>query len=89
MSAPYLNPPRDQTATGLKMFDITPSDTTDLPDVARSIRQKNNGTAGAIVFQGIDGVQHTTDILPGQILPVLVYRVLATGTTATGLEGIV
>ena len=45
------------------------------------------GVAGAIVYDGWDGVTYTTGSLPVGTYPICAKRVRATGTTATVLTG--
>lgn len=63
---------------------ITPSDGADLPVFAKAIYV---GGAGNIVLRAIDDAGNTTltGVTAGTIIPVRARRVLATGTTATGL----
>lgn len=62
---------------------ITPSDTTDLTYITRAIYI---GAAGNLVVTPLQGGSDVTyAVLAGQILPVRVTRVKATGTTATGI----
>ena len=68
-------------------FDITPDDATDLASVTRAIIL---GTAGdvAVVLKNGDAITLPA-LAAGVIYPVRVSRVLATGTTATGLKGLI
>ncbi|MGG7566230.1 spike base protein, RCAP_Rcc01079 family [Rhodovulum sp. DZ06] len=62
---------------------VTPSDGADLPGgAARAIFV---GGAGDVVLRGPDGVEATFSSGAGQYHPVRAVRVLATGTTATGI----
>lgn len=67
------------------VMPVTPSDTVDLPFIARAIRAKVGGdlriTSGA-------GIVRDTFIGEGELLPVTAIRIHATGTTATGLEAL-
>jgi len=62
---------------------ITPDDGTDLAVVAIAITCKT--AAGNVVITTVDGVDRTYPITLGEILPVGITRVKATGTTATGI----
>lgn len=66
---------------------IAPSDTEDLPFLIRSIRV--HGSAGDIIViteSGSTRVFHNVQL--GEItMPVVITRVLTTGTTAVGMEG--
>lgn len=74
------------TAPARKAFAIIPSDTNDLDTVTRSIFV---GTEGDIVVIMADDTQSVTFKGVTGLLPLMVKRVLATGTTATGIVGIV
>ncbi len=67
-------------------FDVTPDDGADLPTLPRALMIAGGGDV-ALVFK--DG---TTLTLPGLstgvIYPVRATRILATGTTATGIRGL-
>ena len=66
-------------------FAITPSDTVDL---AVAVRQVTIGTAGGvIVWHNERGTVQTTGPLPVGTHLMAAHRILATGTTATGLTG--
>ena len=66
-------------------FVITPSDTVDLP---LAIRQLTIGTAGGTVrWQNARGTTEDTGPLPVGTYLMAAHRILATGTTATGLTG--
>lgn len=73
------------TYPAIGAFSITPNDSTDL---AYAIRQITIGTAGGVlVWRGVDGVSQTTGPLPVGTYPIAAHRIMATGTTATGLTG--
>lgn len=65
-------------------FTITPSDGTDLsrPMIIYC------GSAGNIVVHDSNGTAVTYTVLAGDILPVLVKRVLSTNTTVTQVVGL-
>jgi len=65
-------------------FVVTPSDSTDL---AQLIRQLTVNVAGTVSFHNRDGVVQTTGTLPVGNYSFYARRILATGTTATGLTG--
>lgn len=71
-----LSDPADSHAT------ITPSDSTDISIKPRAIRI--NG-AGNVVVRDKDGVDVTYTCAAGEVLAFRGVRVLATGTTATGI----
>lgn len=76
------------SATGPIMggFDIMPHDTNELPTTTRALMVT---VAGDVAVETKDGSTLTLPALvPGTVYPVRLVRVLATGTTATGLKGL-
>lgn len=72
------------SATG--SIAITPSDTTDLP---YAVREVIIGTAaGTIRWRNAWGQEWDTGPLPVGSYPIAAHRILAAGTTATGLTGL-
>ena len=69
-----------------RWFPITPDGNTDLATIPDAIYV---GGAGDIVLKGSDGTNATFAVVAGQTYPFSPMRVLATGTTATGLIGLV
>ena len=68
-------------------FAVVPSDSIDLPETTRAIYV---GTAGDIALRMLTGETLTlANVQPGSLFPLRVTRVLATGTTATGIAGLV
>lgn len=65
-------------------FPITPDDTADLPIVPRSVRV---GGAGTLVLRDAEGQDISYTVSDGEVLVFRPVRVLAAGTTATGLVG--
>ncbi len=72
------------TAPGNNLVAITPSDSTDLPQVSRGIYV---GGAGNLVVTPAAGGSNVTfvGVPAGTVLPIRVSRVLSTSTTATSL----
>ncbi len=71
----------DSFGTGLAA--VTPSDSADLPEIARALYITGAGDLAAI---GADGVAFTiTGLVAKTWFPVAVSRVKAAGTTATGI----
>lgn len=64
---------------------ITPSNDTDLTSDIRMITI--GGDAGTVAWIGWDGETYATNSLPAGSYPMFARRILATGTTATGLTG--
>lgn len=71
------------TAPASSSAPITPSDSTDLSDLTRWVFV---GGAGNLVAVMKDGTTVSfIGIVAGTLLPIRVSRVMATGTTATGI----
>ena len=68
------------------VFPITPNDASNLAMATRAIRA--NG-AGDVVLVTVAGNERTCKFAAGETRPIRATRVKATGTTATGLEGMV
>ena len=68
-------------------FDVTPSDAADLPQVTRGVMVASTGDL-AVVLKSGDAVTLPA-LSPGVIYPIRIARVLATGTTATGIKGLI
>lgn len=75
----------DQTFVAVDVVPVTPSDTADLPAHARAIRAQAAGTLRILTY---NHHVRNTFIAAGELLPVYVKRVYATGTTATGIEAL-
>ncbi|WP_375290406.1 hypothetical protein [Qipengyuania sp.] len=69
-----------------RFFPITPDGNTDLPTIPDAIYVTG---AGDIVMKGSDGNNVTVKATANSILPFSPTRVLATGTTASGIVGLV
>ena len=78
-----MRSPRDPAVT---VFDIVPDDGTDLIHVTTSL---NVATPGTVRVTTVDGSTADLSLHPGQAFPVRVQRVWQTGTTATGIRGLV
>jgi hypothetical protein len=70
---------------GFGSVAVTPSDATTYDPPLRSVYVT---AGGAVAFEGVDGLTDAWTVPDAFLLPVRVRRVLATGTTATGLHGI-
>lgn len=85
---PY-QPYNDLGATGaaVRSFVVTPHNTNELPAVIRGLII---GSAGTVRWIGVDGSDNVTAALPaGFLLPIAAVRIMATGTTAGALTGLV
>lgn len=85
MSDPFADytPGLESPPTG--GFAITPSDSTDLPQVTRAL---NVGTAGTLRVLTQDGSDVTLTVAAGILVPLRARRILQAGTTADQLVGL-
>lgn len=75
--------PADPAVT---VFEITPNDNVDLSQPTTAL---NVATPGTVRVTTLDGSVSDITVHPGQSFPIQVRRVWQTGTTATGLRGLV
>ncbi|KKK84862.1 hypothetical protein LCGC14_2779070 [marine sediment metagenome] len=68
-------------------FDITPDDANDLAQMTRGVMVSSAGDVSVVLKDG-DAIT-LPGLAPGVIYPVRVARVLATGTTAAGIKGVI
>ena len=68
-------------------FDVTPSDGIDLPTTTRAVMVTGAGALAVILKNG-DAIT-LPGLTPGVIYPIRVTQVAATGTTATGIKGLI
>lgn len=86
MTDTYATHASSLTAPAHDGFAITPSDGADLPDVTRALYVGGPGHV-ALMLQA--GTTLTLSNVPsGSLLPLRVRRLLATGTTATAIVGL-
>lgn len=78
-----MRSPRDPA---ISVFAITPDDAADLPQVTTAL---NVATPGTVRVTTVDGSTADLTVHPGQAFPVRVRRVWQTGTSATGILGLV
>lgn len=76
---PLNGPARD-------MIPVAPDDATDLPTTAVALYAEGGGT---VAFVSASGQSRTVSVTDFALLPVGITRVMATGTTATGLHAMV
>lgn len=82
---PFRDMPRNINEAPYGSFVITPNDGADLPT---AIRQITIGTAGGTIrWWNEYNEEQNTGPLPVGTYPMAAHRILATGTTATGLTG--
>jgi hypothetical protein len=84
MPSPF---PADLTSPAAQAFPIIPDDDVDLALHARSIYVGGGGSLRVVPARGVDPVTFA-GLAAGSILPVMVRRVLSTGTTASLLVGL-
>ena len=80
MSDPFAGYSEGLTSPADDHFAITPNDGVDLATVPRALYVN---VAGTLVLHDKSGTAITYNVTAGQVLPLRVRRVLATGTTAT------
>lgn len=83
MSNPFDGRALSLSDPGRDIIPVTPDDATDLAKVAVAIYVE---TGGNVTFVTPAGNQRTVTVADLSILPVGAVRVLATGTTATGIH---
>jgi hypothetical protein len=71
---------------GTRSFVITPDDDVNLSQNARSLRVDVGGT---LKFTTVGGTTDTWEVSDKETIPMQIQKVFATGTTATGIHGIV
>lgn len=82
----------ENTSTGLDSpafdaFAISPNDNADLPEITRALYI---GGDGDIVLTTKGGTQITfTGVIASSFLPIRASRILATGTTAANIVGLI
>jgi len=74
----------DDPANG--MFAITPNDDADLAQITRAVIATGSGVVAVVMRDGSTG---TLPLPAEQIMPYRIRRVLESGTTATGIVGLI
>lgn len=87
MSDRYSDRSASLSAPASHGFAITPDDEDDLSEVVRAIYVGTGGTLSAVLKDG--ATLSFVGLADGSLLPVRASRILATGTTATDLVGLV
>ncbi len=86
MEDPFKNQAPSLTSPASQGEAITPSDTATLGQPTRALYV---GTGGDVTVEMLGGQQLTfSGLQGGQFYPLRVVKVLATGTTASGLVGV-
>lgn len=86
MPQSFANRQRRPNDPAIRLIDITPDDLTDLAEPTNAL---NVATPGKVRITSIDGTTTDLTIHPGHAFPVRARRVWLTGTTATGIRGLV
>ena len=82
----FANRARGANAPSVTVFEVTPDDTTDLPQTTSAL---NVATPGTVRITTADGSVSDLTIHPGHAFPVRASRIWQTGTSATGIRGLV
>ena len=86
MPNPFSRRSSSLSGPGVDYVPVTPDDTTDLADVAASLYVEGGGT---VAFVSVKGQSRTVVVPDYGWLVCGVVRVLATGTTASGIHAVV
>lgn len=86
MTNPFSNRSLSLSGPATDIVPVIPDDTADLPDVAVALYVEQGGT---ISLLSVHGASRSVQVADFAILPVGVRRVVATGTTATGIHALV
>lgn len=81
---PHTGATKAVTAQARSAVAVTPNDTTDLAIYAKALWIGADGTISVIPIENADNAPVTFTVSQG-VFPVQVRRVLATGTTSTGI----
>lgn len=83
MTDPFKSRAISLSGPSRDLAPITPNDSNDLPAIALALYIE---TAGTVSFISVSGATRSVEVNNYAILPVGVRRVLASGTTASGLH---
>lgn len=86
MSDAFANRMRTPTDPAIRLFSVIPNDLVDLPEITTAL---NVATPGMVHVTTVDGSEGHISIHPGQPFPIRAQRIWQTGTTATGITGLV
>ncbi|WP_112320881.1 spike base protein, RCAP_Rcc01079 family [Oceanibium sediminis] len=86
MTNPFSRRASSLSGPGTDYNPVTPDDATDLPDVAASLYVEG---AGTVAFISVKGESRSVAVPDFGWIICGVARVLATGTTATGIHAVV
>lgn len=86
MADPFKDHSQSLTSPGFDFYEITPHDTAEIDPRPRAIRVNLGGDIVAVNAAG-DEVAFT--LVSGEVLDIRFRRIKATGTTASGIVGII
>lgn len=86
MTNPFSRRSATLNGPGVDYVAVTPDDATDLQDIAASLFVEG---AGAVAFVSVKGPSRVVNVPDFGWVICGVRRVLATGTTATGIHAVV
>ena len=86
MTDPFASYEGGLEAPATEIFDVTPSDSTDLASATRAI---NVAHAGDVRVTTVGGTTASVFIAAGLAFPIRAVRVHESGTTAQGIVGLV
>ena len=84
-SNPFTGAGGNLTGFARDIVPVTPSNTVDISAGAAAFAITCKTAADNVVITTVEGVDRTYPIALGEVLPVGISRVKATGTTATGI----
>ncbi len=82
----FANRARRPQDPAITVFSITPDDGSDLDQVTSAL---NVATPGTVRVTTVDGSDADLTVFPGASFPIRARRVWQTGTSATGIRGLV
>lgn len=85
MKDPFLNQTPGLESPAARLASVTPNDAADLAFPTRAIAVGAEGFVQLITIMGDTG---RVFIVPGAPFPIRARRILATGTTASGIVGL-
>lgn len=88
MTANYAGRTPSLGGPATDIVPVTPSDGADLATPALALKIETGGTV-KLRTPGGGATTRTVVVADGELLPVMATRVLATGTTATGIHALV
>ena len=86
MSNPFANRATPLQGPATDIMPVTPSDSSDLPNVAISLYVEKGGL---VSFVTVWGTSRQVELPDFSLLPVGVRKVSETGTTASGIHALV